>query len=70
MPRKRQALIVEDNADADVTSELELLLARLGFEVTRIQELHRVEEAIGNHLAGGQECFPDDDRHHDHAACS
>ena len=50
MPRKRQALIVEDNADADVTSELELLLARLGFEVTRIQELHRVEEAIGNHL--------------------
>ena len=50
MPRKRQALIVEDSADADVTSELELLLARLGFEVTRIQELDRVEEAIGNHV--------------------
>ncbi len=50
MPRKRQALIVEDSADGDVTSELELLLARLGFEVTRIQELDRVEEAIGNHL--------------------
>ena len=48
MPRKRQALIVED--DADVTSELETLLDRLGFEVTRIQDLDRVEETIGNHV--------------------
>ena len=48
MPRKRQALIVED--DADVTSELEALLDHLGFEVTRIQEPHRVEETIGNHV--------------------
>ena len=48
MPRKRQALIVED--DADLTSEFESLLARLGFEVTRIQEPDRVEETIGNHV--------------------
>lgn len=48
MPRKRQALILED--DADLTSELESLLERLGFEVTRIQEPDRVEETIGNHL--------------------
>ena len=48
MPRKRQALIVEE--DADVTSELESLLDRLGFQVTRIQEPERVEETIGNHL--------------------
>ena len=48
MPRKRQALIVED--DADVTSELEALLERLGFEVTRTQEPDRVEETIGNHV--------------------
>ena len=48
MPRKRQALIVEN--DADVTSELESLLYRLGFEVTRIQEPDRVEETIGNHV--------------------
>ena len=48
MPRKRRALIVED--DADVTSELEALLNGLGFEVTRIQEPDRVEETIGNHL--------------------
>ncbi len=48
MPRKRQALIVED--DADVTSELETLLDRLGFEVTRIRESDRVQEAIGNHV--------------------
>ncbi len=48
MPRKRQALIVED--DAELTSELESLLDRLGFEVTRIQEPDRVEETIGNHV--------------------
>ncbi len=48
MPRKRQALIVED--DANLTSELESLLNRLGFEVTRIQEPDRVEETIGNHV--------------------
>lgn len=48
MPRKRQALILED--DADLTSELESLLERLGFEVTRIQEPDRLEETIGNHL--------------------
>ena len=48
MPRTKQALIVED--DADVTSELESLLDRMGFEVTRIQEPDRVEEAIGNHI--------------------
>ena len=48
MSRKRQALIVED--DADVTSELESLLDRMGFEVTRIQEPDRVEEVIGNHV--------------------
>ena len=48
MPRKRRALIVED--DADVTSELESLLNGLGFEVTRIQEPDRVEETIGNHI--------------------
>ena len=48
MPRKRQALILEN--DADVTSELESLLDRLGFEVTRIQEPDRVEETIGNHV--------------------
>jgi DNA-binding response OmpR family regulator len=48
MPRKRQALIVED--DAELTSELESLLGRLGFEVTRIQEPDRVEETIGNHV--------------------
>lgn len=48
MPRKRRALIVED--DADVTSELEALLNGLGFEVTRIQEPDRVEETIGNHI--------------------
>ncbi len=48
MPRKRQALIVED--DAELTSELELLLDRVGFEVTRIQDLDRVEETIGNHV--------------------
>ncbi len=48
MPRKRQALIVED--DAELTSELESLLGRLGFEVTRIREPNRVEETIGNHV--------------------
>ena len=48
MPRKRQALILED--DAVLTSELESLLHRLGFEVTRIQEPDRVEETVGNHL--------------------
>ena len=48
MRRKKQALIVE--ADADVTSELESLLDRVGFEVTRLREPDRVEEAIGNHV--------------------
>ena len=48
MPRKRQALILED--DAVLTSELESLLERLGFDVTRIQEPDCVEETIGNHV--------------------
>ncbi len=48
MPRKRQALIGED--DAELTSELESLLGRLGFQVTRIQEPDRVEEAIGSRV--------------------
>ena len=48
MPRKRQALIVED--DPEVTLELESLLDNLGFEVTKVREPDSVTDALGNHV--------------------
>ena len=48
MPRKRQALIVED--DPEVALELESLLDNLGFEVTKVREPDSVTDALGNHV--------------------
>ena len=48
MPRKRQALIVED--DPEVTLELESLLDNLGFEVTKVREPDNVADTLGNHV--------------------
>ncbi len=48
MPRKRQALIVED--DPEVTLELESLLDNLGFEVTKVRQPDSITDALGNHV--------------------
>ncbi len=48
MPRKRQALIVED--DPEVTLELESLLETLGFEVTKVRDPDAIADTLGNHV--------------------